>query len=160
MKANQVLHETILMERKYEADIDRVFAAFADPAARAKWSVPSDNAVLIYDEVNFTTGGRDLFRCGSKSDPTYHGETHYLHIVPAKHIVSSETIDTDGKRLSASLTTVQFTGNESKTNITLTVQVAAFEGRDMIEGMKFGHNAALNNLGRWLLDHLQAVVEA
>lgn len=156
MKANQVLHETIVMERTYQAGIDRVFAAFADPEARAKWSAPSDTAVLIYDEADFTTGGRDLFRCGAKSDPKYHGETRYLHIAPAKHIVSSETIDADGKRLSASLATVQFTGNTAKTKLTLTVQVAAFEGRDMIEGTRFGHNAALNNLARWL----QAATEA
>jgi uncharacterized protein YndB with AHSA1/START domain len=150
MKNNPVLHETIEMERTYQAGIDRVFAAFADPAVRAKWGVPSDTAVFIYDEVNFTTGGRDLFRCGSKSDPKYHGETHYLHIVPDECIVSTETVDADGKRLSASLTTVQFTGDASTTKIALTVQVAAFGGSDMIEGTKFGHNAALNNLGRWL----------
>ena len=62
MKANQVLHETIVMERTYGAGIDRVFAAFADPEARSKWSVPSDTAVLIYDEANFATGRARSFQ--------------------------------------------------------------------------------------------------
>jgi len=82
MTANQVLHETIVIERTYDAAIARVFAAFADPVMRAKWGAPSDTAVIIYDKANFAIGGRDVFRCGAKSDPTYHGETHYLHIVP------------------------------------------------------------------------------
>jgi hypothetical protein len=37
-----------------------------------------------------------------------------------------------------------------QTRLTLTVQVAASEGSDMIEGTKFGHNAALDNLARAL----------
>jgi uncharacterized protein YndB with AHSA1/START domain len=148
--ANQILHETIVIERAYDAAVSRVFAAFADPAVRAKWSAPSDTAVIIYDEANFAIGGRDVFRCGAKSDPKYRGETHYLHIVADRHIVSSETIDADGRRLSASLTTVQLMPKGTQTKLTLTVQVAAFEGRDMIEGTKFGHNAALANLAKAL----------
>jgi uncharacterized protein YndB with AHSA1/START domain len=150
MTANEVLHETIVIERTYDADAGRVFAFFADPALRAIWGVPSDTAVIIYDEANFAIGGRDVFRCGAKSDPKYRGETHYLHIVAGSHIVSSETIDADGKRLSASLTTVQFLPKGTQTKLTLTVQIAAFEGRDMIEGTKFGHNAALANLAKAL----------
>jgi uncharacterized protein YndB with AHSA1/START domain len=150
MTANPVLHETIVIERTYDAAVARVFALFADPVARAKWGVPSDTAVIIYDQAKFAIGGRDVFRCGAKSDPKYHGETHYLHIVPESHIVSSETIDADGKRLSASLTTVQFMPKGTKTKLILTVQIAAFEGRDMIEGTKFGHNAALANLAKAL----------
>jgi hypothetical protein len=64
--------------------------------------------------------------------------------------VSSETIDVDGKRLSASLTTVQFVSEGPQTHLKLTVQVAAFEGQDMVEGTKFGHNAALGNLFKFL----------
>lgn len=150
MSAKQIFHETVVMERTYEAGIDRVFSAFADPVARAKWSAPSDTAVLIYDEANFSIGGRDLFRCGARSDPKYHGEMHYLDIAPAKHIVWSETIDADGERLSASLATVSFTGDVSKAKVALTVHVAAFGGPDMIEGTKLGHDAALENLERWL----------
>jgi uncharacterized protein YndB with AHSA1/START domain len=146
MTGKQILHETIVIERNYDAAVARVFAFFADPVLRAQWGAPSDTAVILYDETNFTTGGRDVFRCGPRSAPKYRGETHYLHIVPESHIVSSETIDADGKRLSASLTTVQFLPKGTQTKLTLTVQIAAFEGREMIEGTRFGHNAALANL--------------
>ena len=150
MTANQILHETIVIERTLDAVVARVFASFADPVFRAKWGVPSDTAIIIYDEANFAIGGRDVFRCGAKSDPKYRGETHYLHIVPESYIVSSETIDAHGERMSASLTTVQFMPKGTQTKLTLTVQVAAFEGRDIIEDTKFGHNAALANLAKAL----------
>src|SRR5581483_212301 len=110
----------------------------------------SDTAVIFYDETNFAAGGRDLFRCGARNDPKYRGETHYLHIVPDSCIVSSETIDADGRRLSAALTTVQLLPKGGQTRLTLTVQIAAFEGRDMIDGTRFGHNAALANLAKAL----------
>jgi uncharacterized protein YndB with AHSA1/START domain len=129
-----------------------VFAAFANPEARVKWGAPSETATIIYEQANFAVGGNDVFRCGAKSDPKYLGQTHYLHIVPESHIVSSETIDADGRRLSAALTTVQFIAKETQTHLKLTVHVAAFEGREMIDGTKFGHNAALGNLLKFLKD--------
>ena len=132
--------------------IDQVFAQFADSVARQRWGTPSDTAILIYDEANFQIGGRDVFRCGGKNDPRFHGETHY-HVIDKGHrIVSSETIDTGGRRLSVSLTTVEFEADGNRTRLRSTVQVSSLDGQDMIEGTKFGTNAALDNLVR----HLQA----
>ena len=150
MTNTQTHHETIVFERHFEAPVDRVFAAFADPGARIIWGVTSDTAVLIYNAANFTVGGVDSFRCGSRTDPKYHGETRYIKITPGVCIVSTETVDADGDRLSASLNTLQLIINGATTKVSLTIQLVAFGGRDMIEGTKFGHNAALNNLGQWL----------
>ena len=44
MTANQILHETVVIERTYDAPVARVFAAFADPEARVKWSAAGDDA--------------------------------------------------------------------------------------------------------------------
>ena len=85
-------HGTIVFERIFAAPAPRVFAALSDPVARARWSAPSDTAVLIYDEADFRAGGRDIFRCGAKNDPRYRGETHYCDIVPNRRIVYTETV--------------------------------------------------------------------
>jgi uncharacterized protein YndB with AHSA1/START domain len=106
--------------------------------------------VIIYDATDFRIGASDKFRCGGKNDPKYIGESRYLQIRPEVCIVYSETIDADGRRLSASLNTVEFQSVGARTALKLTVHVAAFEGRDMIDGTKFGHNAALNNLSNFL----------
>src|ERR1700744_2049190 len=114
------LHATLIFERDIPASVERVFAAFVDPMARSEWGAPSDTAVVIYDEADFREGGQDRFRCGARANPNIHGTTRYLDIVPNRRVVSSETIEMDGKRLCASLTTLEFTSNGEMTRLTNT----------------------------------------
>lgn len=143
-------HATLVFERVCDAPIQTVFAAFADPEARERWGVPSNTAVLRYESAEFRVGGRDMFRCGSKTDPCFRGETHYLDIVENRRIVWSETIDADGKRHSISLVTVELEPVHTSTSVTLTAQVVWPEGPAGIEGFKNGYEAALDNLVREL----------
>jgi uncharacterized protein YndB with AHSA1/START domain len=145
------LHQTLVFERTIKASAEAVFAAFVDPVARANWGTPSDTATVIYDETDFREGGRDRFRCGSKTNPNIHGETRYLDIVANRRIVSSETVTVDGKRLCASLTTLELTPTSSGTKLTNTTQLASFIGDDMVKGHTTGTNASLDNLVRFLL---------
>ena len=130
---NRPQHATIKLEHSYSAPLERVFSEFADPVARARWSAPSNDA-LIYDEAYFRVGGKDVFRCGPKGDAKFRGETRYLHIVPNARVVSSETVDMDGQRLAVALTTLNFEPTEDGTNLTVTVQMVSFAGPDMIHG--------------------------
>ena len=142
-------HATIKLEHWYSASPERVFAEYADPVARARWSAPS-NDLLIYDETDFRIGGRDVFRCGPKESPKYYGETRYLHIVPNTRVISSETIDVDGSRLAIALTTLDFDSKGDGTNLTVTVQVVSLAGPDVIHGYESGNKSALKNLSRYL----------
>ena len=142
-------HATITLERSYPAPLEWVFAEFADPVARARWSAPSEDA-LIYDEADFRIGGKDVFRCGPKGDPKFRGETHYLFIVPNGRVVSSETLDMDGQRLAVSLTTLDFEPTKDATNLTVTVQLVSFVGSGMIHGYESGNKSALENLSKHL----------
>jgi uncharacterized protein YndB with AHSA1/START domain len=143
------LHATLVFERDIPAPVEAVYAAFADPAARADWGTPSDTAVVIYDESDFREGGQDRFRCGPKADPYIHGVTRYLDIVAGHRVVSSETITMDGKRLCTSLTTLELTPDGKNTKLKHTTQLASFIGQDMIKGHQTGHNASLDNLVRY-----------
>jgi uncharacterized protein YndB with AHSA1/START domain len=140
------LHATLIFERTIPAPIEQVFAAFADPVARSEWGTPSDTAVVIYEETDFREGGQDRFRCGSRADPNIHGTTRYLDIVTNRRVVSSETIDMDGKRLCASLTTLEFAADGETTRLTNTTQLVSFIGDDMVRGHESGTNASLDNL--------------
>ena len=143
------LHRTLVFERMIKAPPEAVFAAFVDPAARAQWGTPSDTATVIYDETDFREGGRDRFRCGSKMNPNIHGETHYLDIVTNRRIVSSETVSMDGRRLCASLSTLELAPTSSGTTLLNTTQLASFIGDDMVKGHSQGTNASLDNLVRY-----------
>lgn len=143
------LHATLIFERDVPAPIEKVFAAFADPVARSEWGAPSDTAVVIYDEADFREGGQDRFRCGSRGNPNIRGTTRYLDIVTNRRVVSSEAISMDGRRLCASLTTLELAAHGDTTRLTNTTQIASFIGEDMVKGHETGTNASLDNLVRY-----------
>jgi uncharacterized protein YndB with AHSA1/START domain len=143
------VHSTLAFERELPAPIEAVFAAFADPAARAAGGVPSDTAVVIYDEADFREGGQDRFRCGARLNPNILGTVQYLDIIANHRIVYSETITMDGNRLCASLTTIELTADAGGTKLKSTTQLVSFIGDDMIRGHEVGNNASLDNLVRY-----------
>jgi uncharacterized protein YndB with AHSA1/START domain len=143
------LHATLVFEREISAAPKAVFAAFADPAARAQWGTPSDTAAIVYDDADFREGGQDHFRCGPKASPNIHGVTQYLDIVPDRRVISSETLVLDGRRLCVSLTTFELVPDGNKTRLKNTTQLASFIGEDMVKGYATGTNASLDGLVRY-----------
>jgi uncharacterized protein YndB with AHSA1/START domain len=143
-------HATIPLAHFYPAPVERVFAEFADPVARARWSAPSGDDVLLYDETDFREGGHDVFRCGPKDDPKFRGETSYLLIIPNQLVVSTEVLSTPGQRLAVALTTLEFEAVDAGTHLKMTVQLISFAGPGMIAGYENGNRSALENLAQHL----------
>ena len=52
-----IVHSTFSLERVYEASTGRVFAAWADPVAKAGWFSPNGP-----HELDFRAGGREVNR--------------------------------------------------------------------------------------------------
>lgn len=50
-----VQHDTIVIDRRFAAAPARVFAAWATPAARARWAVPGTDWAIAGDEDDFHT---------------------------------------------------------------------------------------------------------
>jgi uncharacterized protein YndB with AHSA1/START domain len=146
-------HATITLEHTYQAPIELVFCEFADPVARARWSTSSGD-VLIYDQAEFREGGRDLFRCGPKNDPRFHGVTFYHLIVPNECVISTETLEADGQPLAISLNTMEFESAGEGTHLKVTVQMLSLAGPGMIAGYEAGNKGALENFAGHLSDHL------
>jgi uncharacterized protein YndB with AHSA1/START domain len=141
-----VNHDTIVLERTYEAAPARLFEAFASPQARMRWNVPSANVELIYDEADFRIDGRDIGRYGPRGNLAYRVETRYRDIVPQKRIVSTEVVSQGGNALSFALITAEFLPAGSGTRLILTDQISAFGGRSMIDAHRACHVGALDNL--------------
>ncbi|HKV51539.1 MAG TPA: SRPBCC domain-containing protein [Gemmatimonadaceae bacterium] len=146
MANHEVQHATFVFERTSTAPVGRVFAALANPVERAEWGVPSEKAALVYERADFREGGQDVFRCGPKHDPQYRGVTTYLDIVPNERIVTTELVETNERKLLATLSTTLLESREGGTHITVTVQLASLAGEDMIQGAKCGTGASLDNL--------------
>jgi uncharacterized protein YndB with AHSA1/START domain len=141
-----VHHTTLVFERTSPAPVKRVFAALADAEERAKWGAPSETATFTYDVTDFRVGGTDVFVCGAKDNPQFHGVTTYFDIVLDERIVSVETISTGGKTLFITLSTIELQAADAGTKITLTVQVTSFVGEGAAKSITEGQNGALDNL--------------
>jgi uncharacterized protein YndB with AHSA1/START domain len=149
MSENSKLHATIVLERHYDATPGRVFAEFANPIVRARWSAPSGDE-LIYEESAFKVGGRDVFRCGPKGNPKFRGETIYHVIALDKCVISSEVVEASGQHLAVSLNTLELEEAAGATKLKLTIQIASSAGEGMIKGFESGNRSALEGLASHL----------
>lgn len=144
----KTLHDTIVMERIYNASPSRVFAAWESVDARLRWSVPYPTTGAAYDQAEFRVGGLDIMRCGHKDDMRYRAHVRYLEILRDARIVMAESVAEDGIIRAVSLITIELLPVGKATKQTVTMQVSAFDGTGMIEGYNEGWGAALDNLAK------------
>ena len=141
-------HATIVMERTYKASPARVFAAWADVEARKRWSAPAESICIVYEESNFQVGGRDVSRCIEPGNADYVATVHYLDIRPDARVVFAEAVAHGNVNVSSALISMELTPAGAATQLTLTMQIVAFDGSKMEDGYQFGWSAALDNLAK------------
>ncbi len=123
-----VTHATFSLERSYPASPARVFTAWADPAAKARWFTPEPGAG---HELDFRIGGREVATGGPEGGPLMTFETLYRDIVPEQRIVYTSTLSAGADLMTVSLTTVEFTpGEDGGTRLVLTEQGAYLDGQE------------------------------
>ena len=153
MKARSVQHGTIRLERTFKAAPARVFAAWAEPSARAKWDVPG-RWVIAEQSFDFCEGGRELKRFGPKDDPRFVADTLYLDIVAGRRIVLSYSMTSHGTPITVSLTTIELSPVPSSggpnTHLLLTEQIAFLDGNDNAANREEGLASMLDKIGATL----------
>jgi uncharacterized protein YndB with AHSA1/START domain len=142
-------HGTIRLERRYKAPPARVFAAWAEPQARAKWDVPG-RWVIAEQTFDFREGGRELKRFGPTGDPHLVADTLYLDIVPPSRIVFSYSMASRGTPISVSLTTIEVSADAKETHLLLTEQIVFLDGQDNAANREEGLASMLDKIGTTL----------
>ena len=104
MSERSVEHATFVLERTYDASSDRVFAAWSDPDAKARWFDGSDGEF----ELDFRVGGWESGRGTLPDGREYSFRALYQDIVPGRRIVYTYDMLLDGTRISVSVATVEF----------------------------------------------------
>jgi uncharacterized protein YndB with AHSA1/START domain len=121
------LHSTFSLERAYALRPERVFAAWADPVAKARWFAGPD----AEHDLDFRPGGRErVLRPGGGGDPTLRFESVYHDIVPARRIVYVSALYADDRLSTVSLTTVRFDSSGGGTHLLLTEQGTYLDGQE------------------------------
>jgi uncharacterized protein YndB with AHSA1/START domain len=152
MTARSTEHTSFILERRYALAPARVFAAWSDPAAKARWFVGPDNWRLIAHELDFCMGGHERLHGAFSGGPETVYQGHYHDIVPDERIVYSYEMSVDGRRISVSLATVEFKVIGAGTRLMFAEQALFLDGFQDGGGRKRGSASLLDQLGRSLID--------
>jgi uncharacterized protein YndB with AHSA1/START domain len=148
MTERSVEHATFDVERAYDASPARTFAAWADPAAKARWfGSPVKDGKF---ELDFRVGGTEINSGTGPDGSAYTFEGHYQDIVPDQRIVYSYDMHMDGTRISVSLATVEFKPDGGGTLLKFTEQGAFLDGLDTPDQRQQGTGGLLDALGEEL----------
>ncbi|HTN26678.1 MAG TPA: SRPBCC family protein [Burkholderiales bacterium] len=153
MNERTVEHGSFTIERTFEAPPARVFAAWADPKAKAAWFAgPEGQWKQLVRQMEFRIGGREKVKGEFATGRVSEFDASYHDIVTNRRIVYSYTMQVDEKRISVSLATIEFEPVAGgKTKLILTEQGAYLDGG-------FDGNAGREKGTRSLIDNLQRFV--
>ena len=147
----RVEHATFAIERQLPAGPKHAFRFFAEAELKGRWNECHPDWTVLEDVFDFREGGEERKRwlTGDGSEQAF--RAHYLDIVPARRIIYAYEMGLAGKRISASLVTVEFTTAGAATRMLFTEQ-AAYLGAGMHDEREAGTE--------WGLDRLVEVIAA
>jgi uncharacterized protein YndB with AHSA1/START domain len=146
MTERSVKHATFVIDRIYDALPATVFAAWATPAAKARWFVGPDEWEKSNHKLDFRVGGRESVSGGPKGGPVHDYNATYQDVVPDERIVLTYDMHLDKTRISVSLATVEFKPAGAGTQLVYTEQGAFLDAFDKPELREHGTRELLNNL--------------
>jgi uncharacterized protein YndB with AHSA1/START domain len=146
MTRRSVEHATFVVERTYAASPARVFAAWAEPAAKARWFGDPDHRESGRLELDFREGGRERFSGGPRGGPVYTYDACYQDIVPGERIVYTYDMHMDDRRISVSVATVELQPAGTGTRLLFTEQGAFLDGLDTPAQREEGTRSLLEKL--------------
>jgi uncharacterized protein YndB with AHSA1/START domain len=126
MTDRSVTHATFSLERIYKVSPARVFSAWADPNAKARWFA----GPAAEHELDFRVGGREVNRGRHEGGPVLTFESLYHDIVAEQRIVYASTLRAGETLATVSLTTVEFSPSSDGTRLLLTEQGTFLDGRE------------------------------
>jgi uncharacterized protein YndB with AHSA1/START domain len=130
-----VVNATFTHEQDYAFSPARVFAAWADPATKARWF---GGRAAEHHELVFRAGGSEITRGRNKQGQTLTFASHYHDIVTDHRIVYSSTLSVDDTPVTISLTTVLLEPHGDGTTLVLTEHAAYLDGHEQPEWRQQG----------------------
>ena len=150
--ARTVSHGTFVIERELPYPPSRVFAAWADPKAKAQWfAAPKSIAKEVIREQDFKVGGKERLRGQWNDGRTSDFRCVYQDIVQDRRIVYSYNMHVNDEKISVSLATVEFEPSGTGTKLILTEQGAYLDaGIDGHASREQGTRGLVENLAKYL----------
>ncbi len=150
-------HASFVIERRYDAAPQRVFAAWSDAAAKRTWFVEGEGSEIQSHTLDFREGGRETSRFrflkGEETfgeETVFGNDTIFNEVVPNERIIFTYSMDRNGVRFSVSLASVEFEAAGGGTRMIFTEHAAFFEGGDGPQMREAGWRALFDKLGAYL----------
>jgi uncharacterized protein YndB with AHSA1/START domain len=140
---------TFVIERTYDAAPQRVFDAWADPAAKARWFGPPERPKDAHS-LEFRVGGREHLTVQIPDGPTFSFDAVYQDIVPAQRIIYAYDMHNGDTRISVSLAVVELEPAGDGTRLTLTEHGVYLDGHDTAAEREHGTIELMKALGEYV----------
>jgi uncharacterized protein YndB with AHSA1/START domain len=152
MKHSLSTHTDFVIEREFAVTPEAVFQAWADPLAKRLWSDCHTEHTTDY-RLDFRLHGHETHRVVYPDGRVQQIEKVYFDIDPNRRLVFTYDIRLDGRPLSVSLVTVEFSASARGTHMVYTEQLAYLDGHeDRAERLR-GTEEGLDRLGLSLTQH-------
>jgi uncharacterized protein YndB with AHSA1/START domain len=127
-----ITHHDFTLERVYPKDPPaRVYRAFTDPEARARWFIGADGWTVhdIRRPTAVAPGAVEASRFSPKGSPVViTNDTTWFEVEPGARAIFAYYMTIDGRPLSSSLATVEFRAEGAGTRLVFTEQGAYHDG--------------------------------
>src|SRR5262245_52520322 len=130
MTEQSATHGSFSIERVYDAAPARVFGAWADPAAKARWFAGPAEWTMLERFIDFRVGGKERLsgRKGSGIVSTF--DAVYHDIMPDQRIIYCYDMRLDDVHISVSLATIILAPAGAGTRLTFAEQAVFLDGYD------------------------------
>ena len=150
MSDRRTSHHTVVVRRRYDAPVARVFRAWTDSAALAAWYMPGDDtwtAEMLEHDVR--VGGVKRLRFGPPGE-VYFEDCRYEDIVPEARLCYVMTIARGDVRITTSMVTVELVPHGDRTDVVVTDQLVVLDGGDTAADRERGWGETLDKLTPFL----------
>jgi uncharacterized protein YndB with AHSA1/START domain len=142
MSETSVVHASFSVEKSYDIEPERVFAAWADQGRKAAWFAPAPAA----HSLDFRVGGEEHVSNALPTGGTITFDSLYRDIVPGRRIVYTSELAADGRLSTVSVTTVEFEEVGDGSRLILTEQDVYLDGQEKPEWREAGTRDWLERL--------------
>ncbi|CAI2933089.1 SRPBCC family protein [Aminobacter niigataensis] len=146
MTASSVAHTTFVIERELPASPRHAFRFWSEPELKARWNDCHPDWTVLEDSFDFRVGGIEAKRWRMPDGTELAFRADYFDIAAGQRIIYGFEMSHAGKRISASLATIELLPEGAQTRMRFTEQLAFLGPADAMAARISGTGTGFDRL--------------